>query len=527
MMNPEDHATSPAQGEQTRPKAFSYLRFSTPEQQRGDSFRRQASMAADWCQRNGVELDERSFEDLGVSGYRGLNAETGALGKFIEAVQDKSVPQGSYLLIESMDRLSRNKPRRAMRLLESIVDQGITVVTLSDSREYSAEILDDDPMALMYALMVAIRAHEESERKAQRLTAAWKHKRELAATERKPMTSMLPAWLRRNSETGEIEIIDERAAIVREVFEMALAGHGCESTAKALNQRGVPSWTVPGEYKRKKPSGKWGRSYIKLLRSNPAVMGTFIPKSKHEDRCEPIPDYYPAVISASEFQTVQAMDQAASAASGHRRHRGPAVAAHLLAGLARCPLCGSTMNRVNKGVKSNGPRLVCRNAKIGGGCRYKSVPVDAVEHGLKLNLGYTLASMPSGDAELDGKLEAVEITIEVLRDSINHVIETIAEGNLGESKALRAKLMDYEAALDEAEQEQDELMSKMTRSSYQAVQHRVRSLEALVEAGDIPAANAVLRSVLERVVVDYRSGDLLLQWVQGGQSRVHYTLPEE
>ena len=38
-------------------KAYSYLRFSTPEQQRGDSFRRQTSLAADYAAQHGLELD--------------------------------------------------------------------------------------------------------------------------------------------------------------------------------------------------------------------------------------------------------------------------------------------------------------------------------------------------------------------------------------------------------------------------------------------------------------------------------------
>ena len=39
------------------PLAYSYLRFSSPEQARGDSIRRQTEATADWCARNGVTLD--------------------------------------------------------------------------------------------------------------------------------------------------------------------------------------------------------------------------------------------------------------------------------------------------------------------------------------------------------------------------------------------------------------------------------------------------------------------------------------
>ncbi|HWI26590.1 MAG TPA: recombinase family protein, partial [Stellaceae bacterium] len=106
-------------------RAYSYLRFSTPEQERGDSFRRQTSMAEAYAVKNGLQLDERSFRDLGVSAFRGANAETGMLGEFLNLVRCEAIPQGSFLLVESLDRLSRNKPRKAVRLLESICEEGI------------------------------------------------------------------------------------------------------------------------------------------------------------------------------------------------------------------------------------------------------------------------------------------------------------------------------------------------------------------------------------------------------------------
>lgn len=38
-------------------KAYSYLRFSTPEQMKGDSFRRQREMAEAYARTHGYELD--------------------------------------------------------------------------------------------------------------------------------------------------------------------------------------------------------------------------------------------------------------------------------------------------------------------------------------------------------------------------------------------------------------------------------------------------------------------------------------
>ena len=88
--------------------AFSYLRFSSPQQAAGDSVRRQMVGAAEWGRRNKVDLDTTlSLRDEGVSAYRGKhreNPDTHALAGFLQAVRLGRVPSGSYLIVESLER---------------------------------------------------------------------------------------------------------------------------------------------------------------------------------------------------------------------------------------------------------------------------------------------------------------------------------------------------------------------------------------------------------------------------------------
>ena len=73
-------------------KAYSYLRFSTPEQEKGDSKRRQMDLARRYADAHGLDLDETlTFHDLGVSAFRGDNQDA-ALGAFKSAVTDGRVP---------------------------------------------------------------------------------------------------------------------------------------------------------------------------------------------------------------------------------------------------------------------------------------------------------------------------------------------------------------------------------------------------------------------------------------------------
>src|SRR5690349_15598624 len=93
--------------------AYSYIRFSNKEQARGDSLRRQTDPggAATWCERNGVRLETSlTLQDKGVSGFRGKhreNPDKHALALFLELVKRGRIPRGSYLIVENLDRLTR------------------------------------------------------------------------------------------------------------------------------------------------------------------------------------------------------------------------------------------------------------------------------------------------------------------------------------------------------------------------------------------------------------------------------------
>src|SRR5918993_3400646 len=84
------------------PVAFSYVRFSSPEQAEGDSLRRQTEAAAAWCKRNGYRLDtSTTLHDLGTSAFRGkhrADPEKNPLAAFLDLVGQRRVPAGSVLL---------------------------------------------------------------------------------------------------------------------------------------------------------------------------------------------------------------------------------------------------------------------------------------------------------------------------------------------------------------------------------------------------------------------------------------------
>lgn len=87
--------------------AYSYLRFSTPEQAGGDSRLRHLNLARTYAARHGLVLDAGlSFRDLSMSAFHRGNTCEGGLRAFLDGVELGLLPWGSHLLVESLDRLS-------------------------------------------------------------------------------------------------------------------------------------------------------------------------------------------------------------------------------------------------------------------------------------------------------------------------------------------------------------------------------------------------------------------------------------
>lgn len=431
---------------QAPPKVYSYTRFSTPEQAQGDSHRRQAEAARKWADAKGLSLDDRlSLHDLGVSAYRGANADTDSgLGGFLHACRSGLIAPGSFLLVESLDRISRMTPRRAQRLMDDIVDAGVTVVTLNDGQEYDSYRLDSDPTALLIGMMVSWRAHEESKTKGRRVAAAWQEKRRKVSTgETKAYTAMAPGWLLKSPEGWQL--LPEHAAIVQRIYRDTINGAGEHAIAQALNAERVP---VMGRGK------MWHRSTVSKILRNPAVIGTLLPGrldfatgKKRRVMEAPVPNFYPAAVTLDDWTAVRAIKDGSVI-----RARGKSATApiqNMLAGLARCPECGSAMTRVYKGsrAKAGAPKLVCTKAKAGAAAHgYVSVSLDAVHDAIVGGWTKFIDDVPAGDREPQLDREAYSIRGEIAGTE-DHLEELLALLDRTPSLAISARVQAAEASL--------------------------------------------------------------------------------
>jgi DNA invertase Pin-like site-specific DNA recombinase len=445
-----------------------------------------------------------------MSAYWGRNAAEGALAAFHVAVREGIVPKGSFLVVESLDRISRQTVRRAVRTLEDIVEAGINLVDLEDNgRVYNIATLDNNDMAFLIMAIRFMRANQESVLKGDRVRRAYDNKRKWAAARGQtatPFTRKLPAWLYWDETASEIRAHGERAEIVRDIFQRTCEGWGQHKIAKWLNERQVPTW---GDAER------WHRSYVAKILANSAVVGTFTPHHRLRDETtgkrrrkplDAIAGYFPAVVDEAAFNQVS-LRMSTPAPRGRHADTGPRSA---FRGVLRCSRCGGLVSRISKGEQAY---LVCARANSKAACKYEAVRYHEVEDTLRRHAAEIVDRAPRGQ-----ETEAMDRDIENLSVFVDHlnseVIEIGTELIHRKTETMRRMLREVEDRLEQTEERLRTL--RATRDTLTAA-HVLRRLQALQQAlerdpFDVVEVNDALKQAVRKLVMDLEGATPAIHW---------------
>lgn len=517
-----------------RPPAYSYARFSTKEQAKGDSLRRQAELRDRWCERNGVSLDTaRVMTDAGASAFSGghrQNPDRHALAAFLQLVQAGHIPRGSYLIVESLDRLSREHVQPALMLVLGLLQAGVRVVQLLPSEVVYTD--ESDMVAVMMMLLELSRGHSESAMKSERVGRAWANKRTRAAAAGEVLTRNVPGWLAVTG--GKFAVKPDAAAAVRRVFRMAADGSGVSGIVRALNAEGV------------RPLGRavrWGPSSVVKLLGNRAAVGEHQPRKwvgprrnvPGEPIGPPIPGYFPAVVSEAEFYAVQAAVAARrsvpAGTAGGRRGRGGDVV-NLFSKIIFDARSGERLHAVGKPGK-HGKRthtLVPAHLRAAGpgvgagrqGFDYATFEAAVLSLLREVNPADVLpktAPVTDEAAELAGRRATVEARLAEVSAAMtdgNGDVKVLADAGR-KLEAERAKLLDDEQAA-----------RRKAATPFGAALAEAQTLAGALEAGG-PDARVRLAGLFRRLLSDvrvlvvdrgeHRLAAVRLTFADGGKSR--------
>lgn len=414
-----------------RKYAISYIRFSTKKQALGRSYERQLREAEEFCDHENITL-VKEYKDLGKSAYKSINQQPNAgFGLFIRELKNGGISniEDTYLIVESLDRISREGVHQSLPKVMEILNLGIAIITISDKKVYDVTHSDPNQIMndLMMSMMMLAKAHQESLDKSYRIGDAWQKKKELAAKQSKsgkiePFSKMCPFWLKVVHKRFEIK--EDYAQTIRLIFDLATGKYSAGSypipleninrknfvspPATPLSSNDIVTFlnfnSVPilKSGKRKK-TNYWNTSNVNRILSNKALLGHYQPKKLvakeaeildfdgnkitikkdcYEEDGKVIENYYPQLISTEQFKLVQGYKKKRlKGRKGSKKNRF----SNLLNGIAICKNCGSAMVHNDKGKSSSGKRWVylqCSLARAGGDCEYISIKYDVLEYNL-------------------------------------------------------------------------------------------------------------------------------------------------
>lgn len=457
----------------------SYTRVSSGRQARDgrDGLDRQQALFEAFCERHGLQPAPDRLLDAGVSAFKGAHRRTGALGRLLDAARQGAIPAGSVLVIEDVDRLSREVPTDALRLLlDGVFAQGLAIGVC----RFDAIVTESDFNASIGAalqLQLAIgQAHEYSARLSSRVLSAWKRSADAACSGVK-LPRLAPFWISWDRSASDF-YLNDHAALVQRMVQLSADGLGTTRIAALLNVEGIR--TVSN---RRNHGGRaWTFGYVRQILCSRVLIGEATIRVRGEPE-RVLPGYFPAAVSVADFE--------ASLAAIHQRgqNRGRAgrgtVVANILMGVLHCP-CGRTLQhlqRTSRGRSYHYLRCIGRahgTCTVAGGCwRYDE---DALLQALSRQRWEAFFSRGSDSQQrrdlqqriLAGEAEEAQVRGRAERARAN-MVELLGQGTL--SGTVAATLGE---AAEAAQQQADQLGQglAMLRAELRALDARPSGEEA-------------------------------------------------
>jgi len=482
--------------------AIQYVRFSSKPQELGDSERRQVEAGRAWAAANGYQY--RQMVDRGLSAYHGDHLTKGLLGSFLVEVRARRVETGSVLIVEALDRLSRQKIVDALFLVLDILRHGVAIHDLFANKTYTAQ---EEIAGLLQIALTSSAGHGESSNKATRVREAWDGIRKAAATGR-PVTATIPYGYaiegRVRSATGKITapgkfVVDEaKARVVRAIFRLTAEGWSQNGIARFLNggrhsgaqerrysqqqRRRMPvpddlgfKVPVPAPARRMKKVPAWSQATIRFMLRNRSYLGEYQPCTGNVARGTRVPagdvirTYYPVIIDQTLWDRAH-RSTAGAAAKGRKPHRmGPT---NLLTGINRCGHCSTPGTvSIKQSLRSAPRKFICRKGRDGTGiCVYREILAAPVERGILAALrqhvdpARMLQTIEASDAASDLVAERDALKAEIKRLSkeasategwaiSNRVVGAILEKAMADVERVRGEAEGATRRLEAVERE--------------------------------------------------------------------------
>lgn len=337
------------------PAAYAYIRYSRAVQQTGDSENRQYTALELFEHTTGIAIAEVVY-DRGKSAFRGDNVKTGKFKDILDRIEQGSIQKGDFLVVESIDRITRQRVLDGVELLQGILRKGINIYTTTDQKTYSYNDPSRDFENLLMISLIAKRANEESETKSKRLLSSWNKRREKAKNGEIIIKkgNSIPYGLRVID--GHFVIDEEEQKEIQTLFEYLLT-YGINTAIKKINQISKKTWN---------------NGTLNKIITNKTVIGCL---ATHRVEYEGgksrkistgyIENYYPQLISPALFY--QAIDKMKERKSKGYNGRRTEQDFNIFKNQIFCLSCGDKIYYDHRGSRYKGkfyPHFKCNTKRI-------------------------------------------------------------------------------------------------------------------------------------------------------------------
>lgn len=478
----------------TQLAAYSYIRFSSGKQAKGDSLRRQTSLSDSLVKNNGWKLDTTlKISDLGKSAFKG---ELPGLTAFIQAIEEGRVAKGSILIIEKLDRVNRQGALEGVNLVQKIIAAGVVIYTTEPEKRYDKTSLKNLGTLLEMIIIFAL-ANEESQKKSDRARHVWDWRRNTNW-----MGGTIPAWLKNVGTAKEPKLVidEKKAVVVRKIFEMSISGMGNRIIASKLTADGVANIACG---QKEHIGKKWRHGYIQQILTNKAACGLVQRCKRDGNKRKPVGDeleLYPAVVSVAIYLKAQRAMNSRKRCGGKAKRATTVI--NIFEGLIFDKQTNTTLKLMN-GSAADHKRGITRRLSNWPNPNSGSIPLNELEEKFLGVLAFEfnsaklappklfVARLPGLEAKLDYTQKQINKLKDLILDSEDDDIADTLKKLVAQKRLLKAEI-DQEKSNKSYRQEkpQDELLallaatpatkmlSKSDGDELEKLRYRIRGLVA-------------------------------------------------
>jgi DNA invertase Pin-like site-specific DNA recombinase len=498
------------------PLAVSIVRFSSTKQADGDSYRRQLAGSQSFCAARNWELDlslhERDVRKHTASAMRGDQIRKGVLGRFIALVKAGKLPKHRQiiLLVEEIDRLTRQVHDQAYDLCLSLMRLGVWICTTMDGEIYTLDRINSSLETRLKLQLKLDAAREHSEKLSNRLSEVWENRRARILAGEKIVTDATPAFL--TVKDGKVVLPPENKQTLIRINRLCREGLGVRRITKLFNTpprvptfTGAKSWSQTAIQKYLEMRSTFGEATFYRV-DKESVPGTAIKIPVMTEK-----DYYPAAISETDFILAeQARQRRKGVGPIHKEGRF----SNLFSGMGKC-WCGATLRYSDKGRDRR--YLFCGHSTHNRGCdNHRHYDYDGIEREvLALLLLFDVSRFTSQPDDGSDKIEALEAQIRDKDERANWLAES---GEM--TRRTREQMDKLDREIDELQERLDEIRKTVLIAEARGDAHREfadmvdQMWQADPEDENRKALRARISQDLRRIIESIRAeGEDLLVWL--------------